>query len=83
MMCGGLAVSHGRRMVLLVDCYSAHKWEEVGRVTETVEIDLVFVAEGCAGVQQRCDRCVFGALTGIGDGQSRCEWAAAAARRGP
>jgi hypothetical protein len=37
----------GRRIVLLLDSYSAHRCEEVRCIAEMLKIDLVFVPAGC------------------------------------
>ena len=63
----------GRRIVLLLDSYSAHRCDEVRRFAEGLRIDLVFVPAGCTDALQPCDRYVFGAFKAIYHRYYRCE----------
>jgi hypothetical protein len=49
-------------IILLLDCYSAHRCQLVRTAAEHWRIDLVFIPPGCTDLLQPLDRRVFGVL---------------------
>ena len=55
------------KLYLILDCYSIHKEEAIRTISQTLNIELIFVPPGATDELQPLDRYVFGTMKGVAE----------------
>ena len=53
------------KLYIVLDCYSAHKTDDIRKLAQTLNMELVFVPPGMTDELQPLDRYIFGAMKSI------------------